>query len=299
MISSIVANSTISGPAGTAPSSVYAANIVISPRISDLYWIVFAVFSILLIVVSTFHEPWFDEAQAWQIARCASFKEILFTIPHYEGHPPLWHLLLSVPAKLGMPYELSLKGISCLIAMAVTMLIVFKAPFPKYIRFLVPFGYFCFYQFGVVARPYQLLTLAILLTAVYYKTKDVHSIRFVLCLAFLCMTSAYGIILAGGIAFAWLFDILLSKPWSSFKNIVCDSRVWSLFVLLIFAVFLGLNLLPEKNTYALRGIENRFSWEYLLTCYFAYFTDSFLRYSLVLFSLANYLFVVLNLLFRI
>ena len=58
--------------------------------------------------VSFFHEPWFDEAQAWAIARSGSLKEILFEIPHYEGHPPLWHLILVPFAKLGAPYELSL-----------------------------------------------------------------------------------------------------------------------------------------------------------------------------------------------
>ena len=34
--------------------------------------IVLAIYTIALIVVSCFHEIWFDETQAWQIARCAS-----------------------------------------------------------------------------------------------------------------------------------------------------------------------------------------------------------------------------------
>lgn len=32
--------------------------------------------------VSFFHEPWFDEAQSWAIARSGTIKEILFEIPH-------------------------------------------------------------------------------------------------------------------------------------------------------------------------------------------------------------------------
>ena len=47
-----------------------------------------------LIFIGCFHEPWFDEAQAWLIAKSASYKEIITVVPHYEGHPPLWHLLL-------------------------------------------------------------------------------------------------------------------------------------------------------------------------------------------------------------
>ena len=66
-------------------------------------WIAFALYVALLCIVASFHEPWFDEAQSWQIARVASLRDILFSIPHYEGHPPLWHLLLALPARQRHP----------------------------------------------------------------------------------------------------------------------------------------------------------------------------------------------------
>ena len=65
-----------------------------------------------LIFVGCFHEPWFDESQAWLIARCVSFKELFTYVPHYEGHPPLWHLILSVFAKNGAPFDLTIKAIN-------------------------------------------------------------------------------------------------------------------------------------------------------------------------------------------
>ena len=33
-----------------------------------------------------FHEPGNDEAEAWLIARNASYRDMIFLIPHYEGH---------------------------------------------------------------------------------------------------------------------------------------------------------------------------------------------------------------------
>ena len=57
------------------------------------------------------HEPWFDEAQAYVVARDASLHDILFYLPHYEGHPPLWHLILKAALIFGLPYELTLKGV--------------------------------------------------------------------------------------------------------------------------------------------------------------------------------------------
>lgn len=108
----------------------------------------------LHLATTVFHEPWYDEAEAWQIARCASVKDILFTIPHYEGHPPLWHLILAIPAKLNLPYELSLSLISLLFSALAVALFLKYAPFPKWVKVFVPFTYFAFYQYSVIARPY-------------------------------------------------------------------------------------------------------------------------------------------------
>ena len=96
--------------------------------------------------VSFFHEPWFDEAQSWAIARSGTIKEILFEIPHYEGHPPLWHLILVPFAKLGAPYELSLAAVNIFFMTLAVAVLLFKSPFPKLIRCLLPFNFFLFYQ---------------------------------------------------------------------------------------------------------------------------------------------------------
>ncbi len=124
--------------------------------------IAFTAYVIGLIVIVLFHEEWFDEAQAWEIARCASLKDILFKIPHYEGHPPLWHLLLVPFAKTGMPFKFSLHFLAILFSTSAMGLLIFKSPFPRIIRCLLPFTYFFFYQYGVVARPYSLMMLAII-----------------------------------------------------------------------------------------------------------------------------------------
>ena len=78
----------------------------------SLGWILFFTFVVAYVLVTAFHEPWFDEAEAWQIAKCADLKTIFFVTPHYEGHPPLWHLILSVFAKSGAPVDLSLKAVT-------------------------------------------------------------------------------------------------------------------------------------------------------------------------------------------
>ena len=40
------------------------------------------------------HEPWLDEAQSWLIATRAGSLAEVFRNRTYEGHPPLWHVML-------------------------------------------------------------------------------------------------------------------------------------------------------------------------------------------------------------
>lgn len=212
--------------------------------------IVLVVFAILLIIAQLFHEPWFDEAQAWQIARSASYKDMILTLPHYEGHPPFWHLLLSIPAKLGAPYELSLKTISFIPAFLSALLLLFRSPFPLIIRCTLPFTYFFFYQYAVLSRPYGFLVLGFLLLACIFEQRDEKPVLFVAVLAYICMWSAYGIIIAGGIALAWFVDIVRDKKLITLK------KTLALSVLFVFAMFLIANIIPSTGVEGMKEKSN-------------------------------------------
>lgn len=200
--------------------------------------------------VSFFHEPWFDEAQSWAIARSGTIKEILFEIPHYEGHPPLWHLILAPFAKLGAPYELSLAAVNIFFMTLAVAILLFKSPFPKLIRCLLPFNFFLFYQYGVVSRPYCILVLAIFLAAACYKNRNEHPVKYLLCLALMCAVHSYGIIIAGCLCIVWLIEIFTEYQKSGkLADILKDRRCWLMFCLLIFAMLVMAAIVPDENVY--------------------------------------------------
>lgn len=105
-----------------------------------LHCIVFIAYVTVTVTVSCFHEPWFDEAQAWLIARDCSWKELLTVRTHYEGHPPLWWMLLAIPAKLGMPYEIGLKSLNLMCAALMIWLLEFKTKLPELLKVILPFS---------------------------------------------------------------------------------------------------------------------------------------------------------------
>lgn len=170
-------------------------------------WLCFGLFIILYLLVSFFHEPMYDEAQAWLIARDASWQELLFEIPHYEGHPPFWHLILALFAKSGLSIDIGLRIPGALFSIATIWLILFRSPFPRLVKCLIPFTYYVFFRYSVVVRPYCVTMLALCLVAITYKRRADRPFPHMLSLMLLCASSAYGMAMATGICIVWIIDI--------------------------------------------------------------------------------------------
>ena len=213
--------------------------------------IAFVCFVVLTIVMFVFHEPWYDEIQAWMVASDASIKEMIFELPHYEGHPPVWTLILALFAKTGVPMNVGLRIPTLIFSAIAAFLVIFKAPFHKWIRCLIPFGYFLFYQYTVICRPYSMMFLAFVLAAMFYKERNKKPIRYLLALYLLCVSSAYGILIAGVLCLIWTVEICKELIGKEFlRNALRDKRTWSLVGMLIVAVALLLIIWPADNAFA-------------------------------------------------
>ena len=218
----------------------------------NLEKIVFVLFCILTGIVSFFHEPWFDELQAWAISKDTLYN-ILFVIPHYEGHPPLWHLILKSFSYFDVPFEYGLKIPNLLFMFATVWLLIFKSPFSKVVRLLLPFTYFIFYQYAIISRPYSIFCFALMLCALFYKTKNENPFKFVGALVLLCLSCFYGILIAGGITVAWLIDVLKSMNLKDFlKSKIC----YSMWILLAFVFILYFVIKPSEGVTFSSYVQN-------------------------------------------
>lgn len=207
-------------------------------------------YAVLLVLVSSFHEPWFEENQAWQIARSASLREILLEVPHYEGHPPLWYLLLSVFAKTGFPPDVTLHCINITFCTAAMGVLLFCSPLPRIVRCALPFTYFFFYQYGVLSRPYCLMMLAFLLTAKGWQERDRKPWRYICPMLLLCLTSAYGILISGALCIHWTYEIVRAlHSKGKLSGLWKDRRFLPLLTMLLAGVSLCLLLVPAEDCY--------------------------------------------------
>ena len=207
-------------------------------RGSPFLYAVFATYVVLASLVAIRHEGWFDEAQAWLLAREVGPIDLLVHYVRYEGTPPLWHLLLMIPAKLGLPFEF-IKVIALCFSSLAVWLILFKAPFPLLFRVLFPFTFFLFYQYAVVARSYCMVMPLLALLAVEYPCRREHPVRHVLLLVLLSQVSLHAALIAGGLFVCDLVrDAIASRSRADFftRGHILATAIFALDVAFIAAV---------------------------------------------------------------
>ncbi len=149
-----------------------------------------------------FHEPWADEAQAWQLARNLSLRELFGTYLRYEGSPGLWHLLLWVLNRAHIGYT-GLHWFCGAIALLATALLLFASPFPRFLKLALPFTTFLLYQYAVIARSYVLAPLLLFGIAVFWRR---HPLLVALGLGLLANTSLHAAAISAGLAVVYFLE---------------------------------------------------------------------------------------------
>ncbi len=201
------------------------------------------------------HEPWFDEAQAYLIARDSTWHDVLMHWTHYEGHPPMWHILLKIAISFGLSFEVAIKSVNFIFVEAVILLIQFRSPFSRITKTIIPFSFFLLYQYSVVSRPYMMLTCSCLLAAMCYKKRHEKPFPYCLALIFMCTVHSYGIAFAGGIVVADMIGEAIRER--SVKKmctgIISNKKLMvSYIVLLAAALTMIADIMPHADTYAMK-----------------------------------------------
>jgi hypothetical protein len=165
-------------------------------------WTAVGLYASIVASAIPLHEPWADEAQAWQIARSLPLGTMLRTYVRYEGSPGLWHFLLWVLIRLHVSYA-GLHWICGGIAVASTMLFVMLSPFPRFLRLSLPFTYFLLFQYAVIARSYVLVPPLLFLVAYCWKK---HPVTVAILLGLLANVCTHGAVISGGLAIVFCVE---------------------------------------------------------------------------------------------
>ena len=163
-------------------------------------WSALSAYSALVAFAIPFHEPFADEAQGWQLARSLPLSSLFTTYIRYEGSPGLWHFLLWILIRAHVSYT-GLHWICGAIAVAATALLLFKSPFPIYLKLTLPFTVFLVYQYAVVARNYVLAPILLYAIALFWKRSP---LILALLLGLLANVALHAAVISGGLAIVYL-----------------------------------------------------------------------------------------------
>lgn len=181
------------------------------------------------------HEPWADEAQAWELAKSNTLKSLFVTYIHYEGSPGLWHTFLWVLSRLGTTYN-GMHWVAGLVSVAAMILVVTAAPFPFPFRLLLPFTYFFVFQYSVVARSYVLFPVVLFALAYVWRSRWNEPLLTAVLIGLLANISSHGFGTAIGLTLALAIEWLRNRD----KCVSWSRRLPS--AILVLGVFLGFAL---------------------------------------------------------
>lgn len=171
-----------------------------------------------MVLLLPHHEPWADEAQAWQLARYANLGQLFSRLLHFEITPGLWHLLLHAEAAMGVSYT-GMHWITAGIEAAAVAVLLCRAPFPLWLRVALPFTFFLAFQYAVVARSYSLCPLLVFLLAAYWEQRIERPLVIAALMALLANTCAQEMVVVMGLTLVlgtemWKRrDTVSKKPW--------------------------------------------------------------------------------------
>ncbi len=152
-------------------------------------WIIWGIFSGLVVFLASFHEPWVDEYYVYFMCKSYNLRELWAAMTR-EGHFMLWHLLVFPFAKLGCSYW-CLQLVSIILVSVAGWILLMKAPFDIFSKCLILFSYPIVYEFPVISRCYALIPLCLFLIASYYKKQKEHPFVYCIFVGILSHTHAY------------------------------------------------------------------------------------------------------------
>ena len=212
-------------------------------------WAIFGVWCLSTGIILSHVVPWSDEAHAWLIAYNLSWDQ-LFSIVPFEGHFFLWFSLLKVLACLHVPYPLGMQIFNWGISAVCIWLILFRAPFPRAVKYAIPFSYALWSAYPLLSRPYGLTVLLLFLLVMFFPKRQEHPFLYLLLIFLTAHSHLFGTIGAAGFGLLYLLD-----TWRAYQKHVFSATQF--LMLAVVGMVLSEMLFGKFLDFALRYILQR------------------------------------------
>jgi len=208
------------------------------------------------------HEMWRDELHSWLVARDAPTPWAVVHAHRYDGHPPLWYLVLWVVTRFTWA-PIAMQALHMAIASADVFIVARYAPFPRAMRALFALGYFMTYEYAAISRCYGLALLFVLLLCVNHPRRFERPIVTGTLLALLALTTTVATAVAA--AYSAMLAFELAAAWRRGERPRARAAVPLAMAAIGGALALGAAWPPPDSTVAHVGSAPDLPWSYAPT----------------------------------
>lgn len=196
-----------------------------------------AVFAALVFAGLLHHEMWLDETHHWLLGNDShSLRELLHNA-RYEGHPPLWNLLLYTLSTFTQ-HPFAMQVLNGIIATTAVLLFVHRAPLPVMLRVATTFSYFIFYEYGIISRNYALVFLLLVIVALLFPERQKRFFLFCFVLLLLASTHLFATVFSGML----FLLVMIERRQTGIRN-----GIWGAVVFLLGMIGIILLSIPPRD----------------------------------------------------
>ncbi len=163
-----------------------------------------------VIWVGMHHEAWFDEMQAWLLARDNTLVTLIGTYARYEGTPGLWHAILWLAIHTGLPFG-AIWVLSAGFAIVAAALVLWRAPFPLPLRVGLLATWYFGYQYSVVARGYCLDLMLLPMAAILFADRVRWPLGYAVVIGIIANINAFSFLASGLLGLELLVRLALAR----------------------------------------------------------------------------------------
>jgi hypothetical protein len=165
-----------------------------------------------VIWVGLHHEAWFDESQAWILARDNTLPRLVGHYARYEGAPGLWLSVLWFAVRAGLPFA-AIWVLSAACAIGGAALVAWRAPFPLPLRLGLLASYYFGYQYSVIARGYCLDLLLLPVAALLFPDRVRRPLAYAVVVGVIANINAFSFLAAGLLGLELLVRLAQAGQW--------------------------------------------------------------------------------------
>lgn len=174
---------------------------------NKVFLIVMILWTVITLLRVAFHQPWFDEAHAYIIAKELSPLDVI-SLMNVEGHTFIWYFLLMPFAKADICYPYPMLILNWLFMFFAMLVFWKKAPLHSVTKTVVSFSYIFLAQLPVVARCYAIGVLFLFMLAAFYKERLEKPLIYAACITLCANTSVIALFGAVGFGFVFAYDLI-------------------------------------------------------------------------------------------